>query len=84
MNYEHEHKHLVNIIKADEKIDPLVCTDKKKPHMWWEEFEKQLTAVFAAYDKREKRQVYSDEMKISILIKKINADFYLALRLVLI
>ena len=43
--------------------------------MWWEEFEKQLTAAFASYDKKEKRQVYSDEMKLRILIKKINADF---------
>ena len=43
--------------------------------MWWEEFEKQLTAAFAAYDKIEKRQVYSDKMKMRILIKKVNADF---------
>ena len=44
--------------------------------MWWEEFEKQLTKAFAIYDKKENRQVHSDEMKLRILCKKINADFY--------
>ena len=43
--------------------------------MWWEEFEKQLTSAFATYDKKENRQVYSDETKLRIRIKKVNADF---------
>ena len=74
-HYEGVGLHSVNIIKADEVIDSLFYAGEKKPHMWWEEFEKQLTAAFAAYDKKENRQVYSDKMRLRILIKKINADF---------
>ena len=43
--------------------------------MWWEEFEKQLTSAFVAYDKHEKRQVHLNEMKLRILLDKVNADF---------
>ena len=43
--------------------------------MWWDEFERQLTEAFLAYDKKEGRVVYSNEMKLRILIKKIGADF---------
>ena len=43
--------------------------------MWWDEFERRLTIYFNMYDKKEKRQVYSDEMKLRILCRKVNADF---------
>ena len=43
--------------------------------MWWEEFEKQLTAAFVAYDKHEQRVVHSNAMKLRILLGKIKADF---------
>ena len=43
--------------------------------MWWEEFKKQLASTFVAYDKHEKRQVHSNEMKLRILLDKVNADF---------
>ena len=43
--------------------------------MWWEDFEEHLTSAFVAYDKHEKRQVYSNEMKLRILLDKVNADF---------
>ena len=43
--------------------------------MWWEKFEKQLTSAFVAYEKHEKRQVHSNEMKLRILLDKFNADF---------
>ena len=74
-HYEGVGLHSVDIIAADEAIDSLYYTGEKKPHMWWEEFEKRLTAAFAAYDKKEGRQVFSDEMKLRILIKKVNTDF---------
>ena len=48
--------------------------------MWWDEFEKKLTMAFVTYDKREKRQVYSNEMKLRILCQKVNADFLHATR----
>ena len=43
--------------------------------MWWEEFEKQLTSDFVAYDKHEKMQVHSNKMKLRILLDKVNAKF---------
>ena len=43
--------------------------------MWWEEFKKQLASAFVAYDKHEKRQVHSNEMKLRILLDEVNADF---------
>ena len=43
--------------------------------MWWDEFERQLTEAFLAYDKKEGRVVYSNKMKLRILIKKIGTDF---------
>ena len=65
----------VDIAKADIVIESLVYTGEKKPHMWWEEFEKQLRLAFATHDKKENRVVYSDIMKLRILMKKIKADF---------
>ena len=43
--------------------------------MWWDEFEKQLSCSFTIIHKNEKREVYSNEMKLRILIQKINVDF---------
>ena len=74
-HYEGVGLHSIDIIRADEVIDSLFYAGEEKPHMWWEEFEKQLTSAFASYDKKEGRQVYSNEMKLRVLIKKINADF---------
>ena len=74
-HYEGVGVHSIDIMQADEVLDSLFYTGEKKPHMWWGEFEKQLTSAFISYDKKEKRQVFSDQMKLRILIKKINADF---------
>ena len=43
--------------------------------MWWDEFERQLTEAFNTYDRAERRAVHSNEMKLRILNRKINADF---------
>ena len=53
----------------------LFYSGEKKSHMWWEEFEKKITSDFVAYDKHERRQVHSNEMKLYILLYKVNADF---------
>ena len=74
-HYEYVGLHSVDIIQADEVIDSLFYTGEKKSHMWLEEFEKLLTSAFAAYDKKENRCFFSDEMKLRILIKKVNTDF---------
>ena len=43
--------------------------------MWWDEFERRLTDAFITYDKHEKRSVHSDNKKLRILHRKINAEF---------
>lgn len=74
-HYEGVGVNAVNILKAEETIRNLFYSGEKKPHMWWEEFEKRLTHAFTVFDKKEKRTVYSDEMKLRMLTQKINADF---------
>jgi len=66
-HYEGVGVHAIDITKADHIIDSLFYAGERKPHMWWEEFEKQLSMAFVIYDRREGRQVYSDEMKLRIL-----------------
>ena len=43
--------------------------------MWWAEFEVQMNFAFHAYEKKERRVVHSNEMKLRYLTKKIKADF---------
>ena len=65
----------VDILKADHTLESLFYSGEKKPHMWWDKFESELTSAFTTYDKKEGRAVYSNEMKLRALLKKINADF---------
>ena len=65
----------IDITKAEATLRNLHYTGEKPPHMWWEEFEKQLTGAFVAYNKSEQREVHSDGMKLRILLGKIKADF---------
>ena len=65
----------VDIQKAEITMKNLFYAGKKKPHMWWDEFERQLTNAFTTYDKREGRVVYSNNMKLRLLVDKISADF---------
>ena len=67
--------HSINILKVYDVFDTLYYVGEKKPHMWWDEFECQLIESFVAYDKKEGRVVYSNEIKLRILIRKIGADF---------
>ncbi|KAI2503244.1 hypothetical protein MHU86_11181 [Fragilaria crotonensis] len=74
-HYEGVGIHAVDIREADEVIKSLFYSGERPPHMWWSEFEKRLTRAFNAYVKREGRVVYSNSMKIRLLIDKIKADF---------
>ena len=74
-HYEGVGVHSVNVIKAEEVLKSLFYAGEKKPAMWWDEFEKQLSHAFTIIHKNEKREVYSNEMKLRILLQKINADF---------
>ena len=65
----------VDILRADAILEKLNYSGEKPPHMWWDEFEKQLNFAFTAYAKSEGQDIYSESMKLRILTKKVNADF---------
>ena len=64
-----------DVTQAETDLQNLFYLGEKPPIMWWDEFERRLTRAFVIIDKKEKRQVYSDEMKLRILMKKVRADF---------
>ena len=74
-HYEGVGINAIAITEAESVIQHLTYTGEKKPHMWWEEFEKKLTMAFTVHDRRENREVYSNEMKLRLLCKKVTADF---------
>ena len=49
-HYEGVGIHAVDIVKADKTLQDLLYSGEKKPHMWWNEFEIQLTDAFNTYD----------------------------------
>ena len=51
-HYEGVGVHSINILKADDVFDSLYYIGEKKSHMWWNEFERQLTEAFVVYDKK--------------------------------
>ena len=65
----------MDITAADKILESLYYTGEKRPHMWWDEFERQLTQVFVTYNRKENRVVHSESMKLRILLKKVKADF---------
>ena len=65
----------IAIKNADKILDNLLYQGENQPQMWWDEFKKRLNTAFTTYDKSEGRSVYSDEMKLRILCKKVKADF---------
>ena len=67
--------HAVEIVKYDKILQDLFYSGEKKSHMWWEEFERQLTDAFNTYDRHEKRSVHSDNQKLRMLKRKTNAYF---------
>jgi hypothetical protein len=70
----------VDIVNADKALETLFYSGEKKPHMWWEEFEMQLTTCFTIYDRKEARIVHLNDMKLRILIRKLNADFLVQIK----
>ena len=64
-----------DITRAERILINLHYNGEKKPYMWWTEFEKQLTWAFGAYDSKEGRIVYSDVMRLRMLLRKVQADF---------
>jgi hypothetical protein len=73
--YEGMGMHKIDIAKAEVDIETLFYAGEKKPHMWWAEFERRLNFAFQTFVKHEGREVYSDEMKLRILLRKIKADW---------
>ena len=63
------------VVSSEAGIQDMFYEGEKKPHMWWEEFETRLTVAFAQLDKYERKQVHSDEAKLKLLNKKVQADF---------
>lgn len=77
-HYEGVGVYALDVTRAQQYIDELFYAGEKRPHMWWDEFEKNLTWAFNTLDKKENRQVYSNEMKLRTLLGKIKADFLAA------
>ena len=65
----------IDIVKADKTPEDLFYGGEKKPHMWWEKFERLLNDAFLTYDRREGRIDHSDVMELRILTRKVNAGF---------
>lgn len=74
-HYEGVGIHAIDIREAEEVLENLYYTGEKQPYMWWAEFEKRLTRAFNAYNKHERREVFSDAMKIRKLLRLMKADF---------
>jgi hypothetical protein len=74
-HYEGVGINAVDALGADKALENLFYAGEKKPHMWWEEFERQLTKAFSIYDRRANRQVFPEEMKLRMLCRKVTADF---------
>ena len=73
--------HAIEIVKADKIIQDLLYSGEKKPHIWCNEFEGQLMDAYNTYDRHEKRSVHSDNQKLRMLNRKINADFLQATKI---
>ena len=74
-HYEGVGVNALEITKAEHTINNLYYVGEKPPHMWWSEFEKELSRAFAIYQRVENREVHSNSMKLRILMSKIRADF---------
>ena len=74
-HYEGVGIHAIGIFKADKIIQYLFYSGKKKPHMWLDEFERQLTDAFNTYDWHEKCSVQSNNQNLCMLNRKNNAEF---------
>ena len=61
------------ILSADNNIQEVYYAGKKKPHMWWDEFEIRMTNAFAIDDKDVGSQVHTDKSKLRLLNKNIRS-----------
>jgi hypothetical protein len=50
-HYEGVGLHALDLTKAETILTSLFYSGEKKPHMWWEEFEKQLTSAFTIFNR---------------------------------
>ena len=55
---------------AEKVLETIYYTGERKPHMWWLEFERQLTSAYATIDKAEGREVYSNAQELRSLIEQ--------------
>jgi hypothetical protein len=74
-HYEGVGVYALDVAQAEKIISSLFYSGEKRPHMWWDEFERQLIFAYSTIDKKEGRSVYSDDMKLRHLMEKVNADF---------
>ena len=74
-HYEGQGLYATDIMAAQRDLKNLHYSGERKPHMWWLEFERRLNLAFATYRKVERREVYSDQMKLRTLMEKIHCDF---------
>jgi hypothetical protein len=79
-HYEGVGANLRDLIIANKTMETLFYSGEKQPHMWWEEFEKQLTKAFTIYECYEGRNVYSDLHKLCIIIRKVDTDFLMQIK----
>ena len=63
-----------DVTEADTIITGLFYSGEKFPHMYWEKFEQRLNHAFTIYQKSEEI-IYTQNMKLRILLNKIKADF---------
>lgn len=63
------------ITAAEYTIKTVHYVGEKRPYMWWDEFEKKPTSTFNIVHKKEGRAVYSNNMKLRLLLEKVTADF---------
>lgn len=64
-----------DVIHTEKILETLFYSGEKKPYMWWDKFEHELTSLFNTIDQKERRQIYSNSMKLRMLVKNVNVDF---------
>ena len=68
------------VLAAKNNIQELYYTGKKKPNMWWDEFEISMTNAFAIVDKDAAWQLNIYESKLHRLNNKVRADFLINMK----
>ena len=50
--------HAIIIVQAEKVLQDIFYVNKKNPHKWWNEFERQLADAFNTYNRHERRKVH--------------------------